>query len=146
MAAHRRVLGIALVASVVSSGLQVAVPAVLAGAIDSALSAHDRGLKEAVIAIVLLAIGRMVTGFVSRRYLLQTAYDIEYDLRTTVYEHLTRLPFSFYDRSHTGQLVSRANSDVRSVQMFLTFGPYIVVQLSLFFFALVVMLDRKSVV
>jgi ATP-binding cassette subfamily B protein len=140
MAAHRRVLGIALVASVVSSGLQVAVPAVLAGAIDSALSAHDRGLKEAVIAIVLLAIGRMVTGFVSRRYLLQTAYDIEYDLRTTVYEHLTRLPFSFYDRSHTGQLVSRANSDVRSVQMFLTFGPYIVVQLSLFFFALVVML------
>ena len=31
--------------------------------------------------------------------------------------------FSFYDRVQSGQLISRANSDIRSVQMFLAFAP-----------------------
>ena len=41
-------------------------------------------------------------------------------------EHLTRLSFSFYDRVQSGQLISRANSDIRSVQMFLAFAPLMV--------------------
>ena len=47
------------------------------------------------------------------------AFELEYDLRTIIYEHLTPLSFSFYDRVQSGQLISRANSDIRSVQMFL---------------------------
>ena len=50
--------------------------------------------------------------------LYTVAYDLEYDLRTIVYGHLTRLSFAFYDRVQSGQLISRANSDIRSVQMF----------------------------
>jgi ATP-binding cassette subfamily B protein len=38
------------------------------------------------------------------------------------------MSFGFYDRVQSGQLISRANSDIRSVQMYLTFGPSIVVQ------------------
>ena len=47
---------------------------------------------------------------------------------TIMYEHLTRLSFSFYDRVQSGQLISRANSDIRSVQMFLAFAPLMVAQ------------------
>ncbi|MDQ6608164.1 MAG: hypothetical protein M3Z06_16660, partial [Actinomycetota bacterium] len=36
----------------------------------------------------------------------------------------------FYDSVQTGQLISRANSDIRSVQMYLTFAPAIIVQCS----------------
>jgi ATP-binding cassette subfamily B protein len=38
------------------------------------------------------------------------------------------MSFSFYDGVQSGQLISRANSDIRSVQMYLTFAPAIVVQ------------------
>ena len=61
--------------------------------------------------------------YVSRNYLLRTAYRIEYDLRNIMYEHLSRMSFSFYDRVQSGQLISRANSDIRSVQMYLAFAP-----------------------
>ena len=57
-----------------------------------------------------------------------TAYEIEFDLRNIIYEHLTRMSFPFYDRVQSGQLISRANSDIRSVQMYLTFAPSILVQ------------------
>ena len=39
-----------------------------------------------------------------------------------MYEHLSRMSFSFYDRVQSGQLISRANSDIRSVQMYLAFA------------------------
>jgi ATP-binding cassette subfamily B protein len=48
-----------------------------------------------------------------------------------IYEHLTWLSFSFYDRVQSGQLISRANSDIRSVQMYSTFAPLIIVQSSI---------------
>jgi ATP-binding cassette subfamily B protein len=69
-----------------------------------------------------------VTGLLSRQYLYRTAFDVEADLRSLIYEHLTSLSFSFYDRVQSGQLISRANSDIRSVQMYSTFAPLIVVQ------------------
>ena len=65
------------------------------------------------------------------RHLFKVAYDIEYDLRNSIYEHLTRMSFPFYDRVQSGQLISRANSDIRSVQMYLTFAPLILVQCSI---------------
>ncbi len=59
------------------------------------------------------------------------AYALEFDLRNIIYEHLTRMSFPFYDRVQSGQLISRANSDIRSVQMYLTFAPMILVQCSI---------------
>jgi ATP-binding cassette subfamily B protein len=53
---------------------------------------------------------------------------MEYDLRNIVYAHLSRMSFSFYDRVQSGYIISRANSDIRSVQMYLAFAPNILVQ------------------
>ena len=69
-----------------------------------------------------------MTGIISRQYLYYTAYNVEADLRSLIYEHLTWLSFSFYDRVQSGQLISRANSDIRSVQMYSIFAPLIIVQ------------------
>ena len=49
------------------------------------------------------------------------------------------MSFSFYDRVQSGQLISRANSDFRSVQMFLTFAPLVALNLVSFAVALVFM-------
>jgi ATP-binding cassette subfamily B protein len=78
-----------------------------------------------------LGVASGVTGYIARLFLFETAYDIEYDLRNIIYEHLTKMSFAFYDRVQSGQLISRANSDIRSVQMYMTFAPLILVQCSM---------------
>jgi len=50
------------------------------------------------------------------------ALSVEYDLRDELYSHLLRLSFGFYDRSQTGQLMSRATIDLQSVRFFLGYG------------------------
>src|SRR5262249_36467869 len=104
--------------------VQIATPRVLMAAIDNAVvgpsgridaigrAAGPRSsLTPYVTTLLALAVARGVLNYVSRYYMFRTAYDIEYDLRTIVYEHLSRLSFSFYDRVQSGQLISRANSD-----------------------------------
>ncbi len=88
----------------------------------------------------MLAVAAGLTSYGSRLFLMRTAYAMEFDLRNMIYEHLTRMCFDFYDRVQSGQLISRANSDIRSVQMYLTFGPNIVVQCSIAVVAFIYML------
>ena len=50
------------------------------------------------------------------------ALAVEYDMRDELYSHFLRLSFGFYDRSQTGQLMSRATIDLQSVRFFLGYG------------------------
>ena len=119
---------------------QVAVPAVTRLAIDNALVARDAELAPYVWVLVGLGVARGVLAFVYRFGMYRMAYRLEYDLRSIMYAHLTRLSFAFYDRVQSGQVISRANSDIRAVQMFLTFAPLIAMTLLTFALALAFML------
>ena len=125
---HRVTFVIAITLSFASLIFQTLVPRLLNTAITSALEHHRASLHHAVIVIVAVGVAAGATGIVSRHYLYRTAYEVEADLRSLIYEHLTWLSFSFFDRVQSGQLISRANSDIRSVQMYSTFAPLIVVQ------------------
>ncbi|MBA3303055.1 MAG: ABC transporter ATP-binding protein, partial [Acidimicrobiia bacterium] len=120
---------------------QVAVPRVTMAAIDAALTRRTSGLMPFVWALLALALGRALFTFAYRFGLYRVAYDLEYDLRVAMYAHLSRMSFSFYDRSQSGQLISRANSDIRSVQMFLTFAPLMILNVASFVFAFGLMLS-----
>ncbi|MDQ3304683.1 MAG: ABC transporter ATP-binding protein/permease [Actinomycetota bacterium] len=137
---------VALVASGLAVLAQLAIPVVIRDAIEAALpTATDpvptAGLAPYVGALIAFGVARAVLGFVSRDGLARVAFGLEASLRGQLYEHLTRLSFSFYDRVQTGQLVSRANSDVRSVQMYLTYAPSLAVTVVSFALALVLMLQ-----
>ncbi len=128
IASHRFTFGTAIGLSFVSLVFQTLIPNLLNGAITNVLVRHSAALHVSVIEILLVGLAAGITGIISRQYVFQTAYNVEADLRTLIYEHLTWLSFSFYDRVQSGQLISRANSDIRSVQMYATFAPLIVVQ------------------
>ncbi len=129
--AHRGIFGTALVLSFVGLVLQVQIPNLLNHAIDNSIQQHSVPLSFYVRWILALGVGGAVIGYISRLFLFKTAYNIEYDLRNIIYEHLTLMSFPFYDRVQSGQLISRANSDIRSVQMYMTFAPIILVQCSI---------------
>ncbi|MGH9021130.1 MAG: ABC transporter ATP-binding protein [Acidimicrobiales bacterium] len=125
---HRAAFITSITLSFVSLIFQTLVPNMLNGAIQHALVRNGSALHTDVIEILLVGVAAGVAGLVSRQFLFTTAYNLEADLRSLIYEHLTWLSFSFYDRVQSGQLISRANSDIRSVQMYSTFAPLIVVQ------------------
>jgi ATP-binding cassette subfamily B protein len=128
IASHRVTFITAIVLSFVSLIFQVLVPNMLANDINHTFIKHLASLHGDVISIVIVGVLAGVTGIISRQYLFYTAYNVEADLRSLIYEHLTWLSFSFYDRVQSGQLISRANSDIRSVQMYSIFAPLIIVQ------------------
>jgi ATP-binding cassette subfamily B protein len=144
--AHQRIFITSLVMSFVGLVLQVEIPQLLGSkALDSALvpfvqqsslpvrdrlpaSHYEHILYHYVGIVLVLAVVAGFCGYVARLLLMRTAYQIEFDLRNIMYTHLSRMSFGFYDRVQSGQLISRGNSDIRSVQMYLTFGPSIIVQ------------------
>ncbi len=128
IASHRLSFLVAIVLSFVSLILQTLVPNMLNGAIENGLVKHSTALHTDVVHILIVGLLTGISGIISRQYLYYTAYNVEADLRSLIYEHLTWLSFSFYDRVQSGQLISRANSDIRSVQAYSTFAPLIVVQ------------------
>jgi len=126
--AHKLTLATALGMSFVALVLQVQIPNLLNNAVTNSLQRHTVPLSHYVTLVLALAVATGVAAYISRLFLLRTAYAMEFDLRNIIYEHLTRMSFGFYDRVQSGQLISRANSDIRSVQMYLTFAPAIIVQ------------------
>ena len=138
--AHRFTFILALTLSMAALVVQVQIPNVVRGAIDVSLVAHRAALSGFVLWIVLLAAARWIMLYVGRRFLLQTGYAIEADLRNLMYQQFMRLSFSTYDKVQAGQLISRANSDVLAVERYLVFAPSIVVQCSIAVVAFVEML------
>jgi len=128
---HKRYFLTALIGSFVGLVIQVLIPRILQDGLTNALILHTVPLHVYVWWISGLGVATGIAGYISRTNLFRVAYDIEFDLRNTIYEHFTRMSFPFYDRVQSGQLISRANSDIRSVQMYLTFAPMILVQCSI---------------
>ncbi len=60
------------------------------------------------------------------------ALDVQHDLRTEIFRQLQRLDFARHDELQTGQLVSRASSDVALLQGFMQFLPIGVANILLF--------------
>jgi ATP-binding cassette subfamily B protein len=142
--ARRATLFSALGLSFLSLLLQVQIPNLLNSAVTHSLQIHAHvaptPLSHYVRIVFVLAVLAGVSSYGSRLLLMRTAYGMEADLRNMIYTHLTRMSFDFYDRVQSGQLISRANSDIRSVQMYLTFGPSILVQCSIALVAFIYML------
>jgi ATP-binding cassette, subfamily B, multidrug efflux pump len=68
-----------------------------------------------------LAIVRGNLRYFSRLLVFNAAREVEYEIRNDLFEHLQRLPQSFYFKWRTGDLMSRCVNDLNSVRMLL--GP-----------------------
>lgn len=137
---HRRIIVVALLAALIAMGAQVALPRIVMLTVDDALTSDDGNLVPYVALMAGVAVVRGIATFGYRYGLYGAAYRLEYDLRTLIHRHLGHLSFSFYDRVQSGQIISRANSDIRSIQMFGAFAPIVTIQLLTLIGALVVML------
>jgi len=114
------------ISSLLAIGSQIAgilVPVITGIVIDELSSDPDTTVLVFEIAVVI-ALGLVRGALMLGRRLLsgRQALGVEYDLRDELYGHFLRLSFGFYDRSQTGQLMSRATIDLQSVRFFLGYG------------------------
>ena len=101
----------------IALGLQLYIPRVIGQVIDEGIIAGNRVflLRAAAVIIGLTALQGIFTFL--RAYLVQNlAEKVAYDLRNEMYEHLQRLSFAFYDRTQTGQLMSRVTDDINNIR------------------------------
>jgi ATP-binding cassette subfamily B protein len=72
--------------------------------------------------ILLIAVVRGAAAFGQRYYGEWLTHRVAYDLRNEFYNAVQHLPFSFHDRTHTGDLMSRATSDIAETERFIGIG------------------------
>ena len=118
--------GSLILSTVLAIGAQVAaiLVIVVTGRVVNEIegSPELRVLLEFAGLIVLLGLIRGALTYGRRIISGRQALGVEYDLRDELYSHFLRLSFGFYDRSQTGQLMSRATVDLQSVRFFLGYG------------------------
>jgi len=124
LAAHRGDATLAFGISVLGVGLvQGSTPWVERRIVDDVLIAHRSPLAPWLTLLVFFGVANFVSGYVRRYFGGRVSLDVQYDLRNAIYERLQRLDFARHDELQTGQLVSRASSDVGLIQGLLAFLP-----------------------
>lgn len=111
-----------LAAIVLTNALELLTPLVLRRAINRIEHGGDLSLlwSDATL-IVLLVLASGVFRFVVRRTVIWASRKIEYDLRGNLFAHILTLDGSFYDRTPTGDIITRASSDIEQIRMMV--GP-----------------------
>ncbi|WP_119072876.1 ABC transporter ATP-binding protein [Aggregatilinea lenta] len=78
----------------------------------------NQTLTSAAVLLVALAVARAGINFGQRYGTQWLGRKVAYALRLDLFAHLQRLPFAYYDRTRTGQLMSRLIGDVDEIRFF----------------------------
>lgn len=131
-----------LLFTMISAIFAIAVPVVVRQAIDS-LPRFERLYRQFEATTLqhtlywdffwtLLIFGLIIIGlslangaftFLMRQTVIVASRHIEFDIRNALYEHLQKLSANFYHRTRTGDVITRATSDIEQVRRYI--GPAI---------------------
>ena len=118
---YRRALLSFLAVIVASALVSLAPPLLFRAIIDDAIDTKDRGLLNLLAGLVVVAaIADAVLALVERYVSSRIGEGVIYDLRVSLFDHVQRMPMSFFTRAQTGALTSRLNNDVLGAQRALT--------------------------
>ena len=103
-------------------------PWLFGSAVDEAAVVIEGGVidQDAVlilaIAILVISVARGILSY-GQQYLAEAlSQTVVYHLRNSFYDHIQHLSFAVHDRQHTGNLMSRAITDVEAIRMFVSMG------------------------
>jgi ATP-binding cassette subfamily B protein len=137
---HPVVTTLAAIAALGGVGLGALTPLLTQIAVDDATAGVTSNLGWVIAGLVALALIRFGSSFLRRWAGGRLSLDVQHDMRQDVFGALQRLDGSGQDRLRTGQVVSRASSDLQMVQSLLAMVPLSAGQVVLFVASLVIML------
>ncbi|MFD0155041.1 ABC transporter ATP-binding protein [Streptomyces sp. NPDC127132] len=130
---------LALGSSLVGMAVLALVPLVTKVIIDDVIGTKTRSLSTWTGLLIGAAVLVYVLTYVRRYYGGRLALDVQHDLRTDMYDTITRLDGRRQDELSTGQVVGRATSDLQLIQGLLFMLPMTIGNVLLFVISLAVM-------
>ena len=122
----RLVLGAA--SAMLASVLALMFPLVLEVIVGGPIASGDPGqIAWGAAAILALGLAEAAMVWARRWFVLAPSTRVEFELRTTFYRRLQRLPVAFHDRWQSGQLLSRMMQDIGIIRRWLAFGLVLLV-------------------
>ncbi|WP_061297256.1 ABC transporter ATP-binding protein [Herbidospora cretacea] len=122
------VIVLSWIAAVVGIAAGLAIPLIGKEIIDGPIAAGDLAALTP-LGLLALALGVVEAVMICLRRWLQgiAVFGVETALRDDIYAHLQRLPMSFHDEWQSGQLLSRATTDLGTIRRFFGFGALFLV-------------------
>ncbi len=118
---YRRMLGTFLVLIVVDAVIGAANPLIYRAIIDNGIGHHRTRLIVGLAGLVAgLAVVDTALSLWQRWVSARIGEGLIFDMRSRVFEHIQRMPISFFVRTQTGALVTRLNNDVLGAQQAFT--------------------------
>src|SRR4051812_28647165 len=112
-----------MIAALCAAVVALLIPQILRILVDGPLSAGDpEQVWPAFWVVLALGVVEAIMIALRRWFVLQPGTHVESHLRNTLYQRLQRLPVAFHDRWPSGQLLSRAISDLNLIRRWLAFG------------------------
>lgn len=103
--------------------LQLLPPLIQRQIIDQAIAGRQIGYLVRLIVALIGAYGLLWLAETGDQYIRHTlGARFIFDLRVRIYDYLQRLSLSFFERTSTGELMSRVTNDVEAVEQFVTHG------------------------
>ncbi|NEA61500.1 ABC transporter ATP-binding protein [Streptomyces sp. SID12488] len=130
---------LSLGASLGGMALMALVPLITKVIIDDVIGDKSRSMAPWAGALVVSAVLVYVLTYIRRYYGGRLALDVQYDLRTEMFETITRLDGRRQDELSTGQIVGRATSDLQLIQSLFYMLPMTLGNVLLFVISLAIM-------
>jgi len=112
-----------LLAMLLSTGMMLVIPGITARIIDNGIDAAvPRVILIGAVAMVVASLVGAIFSFLQNYWAAQASQNVAYDMRNALYNKIHKLSFGYHDHAQTGQLLTRATSDVDRVQMFVGRG------------------------
>ncbi|HEY7225687.1 MAG TPA: ABC transporter ATP-binding protein [Micromonosporaceae bacterium] len=112
-----------ILSGLAATGLAIAIPLIVERVIDGpVLHGNSAGLWQLFGLAIAFGLAEAGLSFYRRWASAASALGMESQLRSDLYRHLQKLPVGFHDGWQSGQLLSRATSDLSAIRRFLTFG------------------------
>ncbi len=121
-------------------------PVIIRYIIDNVFKQSDYSIFiRLLIGLSMFAFGLRVimaiTRFISQKFTVRSAHKASRDIKDKVYNHLMHLPFSYYDKNKTGEIISICTSDINNVtRTFATINAQLVRIVVTFIPAFIIML------
>ncbi len=122
-----------------------AIPLVQRQIIDNVILTHQQSIWPLAGLLVVAAAVNFGSIYLRRYYGGRLALDVQHELRTELFDSLSRLDGARQDEIHTGQLVGRSISDLNMVQSLLSMVPVTFGNLALFVLTLGIMVVLSPV-
>jgi ATP-binding cassette, subfamily B, bacterial len=142
---HSRLVYLGVTGAVVAQLVAVLAPLIQRHVVDTVIVPRHGGLAPWIVLLLSAGALRLSVGVLFRYCSGRASLEVQYDLRTAIFAHLQRLDFARHDELQTGQLVSRAITDLNLVQQLLGFLPQMVANGVFFAGALVIMVVLSPV-